>query len=84
MYSAINSVTPRLFPQLQAPRLSKLTRADFTTPRAEIPKTQYTLSPNEKTPAPAREVLMAAALASQGPIIARMFIEEDKDYTPAA
>ncbi len=75
----MNPVIPRFFPQLQPLlRLSELTKADFATPRVEIPQTQNALGPSEKTPAPAREVLMATALAYQGPIIAKMFIEEDE------
>ena len=92
MYSAINPVTPRFFPQPLTQRLGRLTEADFTTPRTEIPPTQKALSYHEQTPAPAREILMAVALASQGPVIARMFLEEEKrnpslestDYTVAA
>ncbi len=76
MYSAINPATSRLFPQLPASR--RLTATDFTTPQAAIPKTQSTISVSEKTPPPAREVLMAAALAYQGPILAKMFIQESK------
>ena len=81
MYSAINSAipSPRFFSP--TPRMPRLTAPDFTTPRAEIPQTQNTLSSHEKTPIPAREFLMAAALAYQayqGPIMAKMFIEEDK------
>ncbi len=76
----INSVTP-LFSQLP---LQRLTRNDLSTPRAEIPPTQRTLSTYEKTPVPAREILMATALAYQGPIMARMLMQEDDNRNKAA
>ena len=78
MYSAINPVTPRFFPQPLTQRLGRLTEADFTTPRTEIPPTQKALSYHEQTPPPAREILMAAALAYQGPVMAKSLIEEQK------
>ena len=92
MNPIISSVTPRFFPQPLTQRLSRLTQADFTSPRTELPQIQKALSPHEQTPAPAREILMATALASQGPVIARMYLEEEKrnpsleptDYTVAA
>ena len=84
MYSAINPATPRPFPLL-SPKALRLTPRDFSTPRAEIPQTQTILSSNEKTPEPARNVLMAAALAYyQAPLLARMFIEEDKKKEEAS
>ena len=84
MYPAINPVIPRFFSP--APRMPRLTAPDFATPRAEIPETKNILSPSEQTPPPAREVLMATALAYQGPIMAKMFIEEDKkrDWSEAS
>ena len=83
MNPVIGSITPRFFPQLPMPRLTRLTQADFTTPRAEVPQTQTVLSSHEKTPPPAREALMAAALASWGPVMAKNFIEEDNNRESA-
>ena len=77
MYSGINSITPRFFPNLP-PKTVRLTNTDFTTPRSQVPQTQRVLSPHEKTPEPVREILMAAALAYQGPVMAKSLIEEAK------
>ena len=77
MYPAINPVMPRFFPQL-SPKPLRLTGNDFSTPRTEVPQIQAVLSPLEKTPPPAREVLMATALASWGPVMAKSLIEDAK------
>ena len=89
MSSAISAVTPRLFPQLHA--AVKLTANDLPTSRIETPPVQNIS--NHVMPAPDKEVLMATALASWAPLIARGYIEQDKkkesealasDYTLAA
>ena len=84
MYPEI-AITPRFFSPLTTKPL-RLSPDDFFTPRTELPKTQNVLSPYEQTPAPAREALMAAALA-HNPIFAKQLMQDEKrkeaeDFSP--
>ncbi len=82
MSSAISAITPRLFPQVPHQPV-RLTRNDFfPTPRVEIPPVQSTS--NYTVPAPAKEILMATALASWAPIIAKTLIEQEKKESEAS
>ncbi len=82
-------ITPRLFSPFPV-RDTKLTADNLPSQKIETPQVHRTS--NYVIPAPDKEILMATAVASWAPVMARSYIEQEKreseisspDYTLAA